>query len=140
MLSATYSQSSRYRQQAATADPVNRWLWRYPRRRIDFETWRDSILAVTGALDTKPFGPSQDVADAKNLRRTVYATVSRRQVSPLMRLYDFPDVSQHVPGREVTTTPLQQLFVFNSEFFIRQANVLAKHCLLYTSPSPRDRG
>ncbi|GIS60404.1 MAG: hypothetical protein CM1200mP2_26290 [Planctomycetaceae bacterium] len=32
-----------------------------------------------------------------------------------------------MPGREVTTTPLQQLFVFNSEFFIRQANVLAKH-------------
>jgi len=127
VLSATYSQSSRYRQQAATADPVNRWLWRYPRRRIDFETWRDSILAVTGALDTKPFGPSQDVADAKNLRRTVYATVSRRQVSPLMRLYDFPDVSQHVPGRNVTTTPLQQLFVLNSNFFIDQATTLAKH-------------
>ncbi len=127
VLSATYSQSSRYRQQAATADPVNRWLWRYPRRRIDFETWRDSILAVTGALDTKPFGPSQDVADTKNLRRTVYATVSRRQVSPLMRLYDFPDVSQHVPGRDVTTTPLQQLFVLNSGFFIDQATTLATH-------------
>ena len=127
VLAATYSQSSRYRQQAATSDPVNRWLWRYPRRRIDFETWRDSILAVTGALDTKPFGPSQDIADAKNLRRTVYATVSRRQVSPLMRLYDFPDVSQHVPGRNVTTTPLQQLFVLNSNFFIDQAATLAKH-------------
>ena len=127
LLSATYAQSSRHRPDPARADPVNRWIWRFAPRRIDFETWRDSILAVTGSLDTKPFGPSQAVDDLKNLRRTVYSTVSRRQVSPLMRLYDFPDVSQHVPGREVTTTPLQQLFVFNSEFFIRQANVLAKH-------------
>ena len=127
LLSATYAQSSRHRPDPARADPVNRWIWRFAPRRIDFETWRDSILAVTGSLDTKPFGPSQAVDDLKNLRRTVYSTVSRRQVSPLMRLYDFPDVSQHVPGREVTTTPLQQLFVFNSEFFIGQANVLAKH-------------
>ena len=44
-----------------------------------------------------------------------------------MRLYDFPDVSQHVPGRNVTTTPLQQLFVLNSNFFIDQAATLAKH-------------
>ena len=127
LLSSTYSQSSRFRRQAATVDPVNRWLWRFARHRIDFETWRDSILAVTGALDTTFFGPSQDVSDAKNLRRTVYATVSRRQVSPLMRLYDFPDVAQHVPGRDVTTTPLQQLFVLNSRFFIDQAATLAGH-------------
>ena len=127
LLSATYAQSSRHRPDPARADPVNRWIWRFAPRRVDFETWRDSILAVTGSLDTTSFGPSQAVDDPKNLRRTVYSTVSRRQVSPLMRLYDFPDVSQHVPGREVTTTPLQQLFVFNSEFFIRQANVLAKH-------------
>ena len=125
LLSATYTQSSHHRGEPARTDPVNRWLWRFARRRVDFETWRDSILAVTGSLDTKPFGPSQNVDDLKNLRRTVYATVSRRRVSPLMRLYDFPDVAQHVPGREVTTTPLQQLFVFNSEFFIRQAGVLA---------------
>ncbi len=127
LLSATYGQSSRHRPDPARADPVNRWIWRFAPRRIDFETWRDSILAVTGSLDTRPFGPSQGVDDPKNLRRTVYSTVSRRQVSPLMRLYDFPDVSQHVPGREVTTTPLQQLFVFNSPFFIRQAKVLAGH-------------
>ena len=125
LLSATYAQSSRHRAAAATIDPVNRWLWRFAPRRVDFETWRDSILAVTGSLDTRPFGPSQSVDEIKNVRRTVYATVSRRQVSPLMRLYDFPDVAQHVPGRDVTTTPLQQLFVFNSEFFIQQARTLA---------------
>ena len=126
LLSATYGQSSRLRPDTAAADPVNRWLWRFTPRRVDFETWRDSILAVTGSLDTSLLGPSHDIADPKNLRRTMYASVSRREVSPLMRLYDFPDVAQHVPGREITTTPLQQLFVFNSPFFISQATVLAR--------------
>ena len=125
VLSATYAQASRHIPETARRDPVNRWLWRFAPRRIDFETWRDSILTVTGSLDTTPFGPSQSVDEPKNLRRTVYATVSRRQVNPLMRLYDFPDVAQHVPGRDVTTTPLQQLFVFNSPFFLDQAGVLA---------------
>mgnify|MGYP002846099788 CR=1 FL=1 len=127
LLSATYAQSSRLRQLPAEQDPVNRWLWRFTPHRVDFETWRDAILSVTGSLDTKYLGPSQDVSDENNVRRTVYATVSRRQVSPLMRLYDFPDVSQHVPSRETTTTPLQQLFVFNSPFFIRQAKKLAAY-------------
>jgi hypothetical protein len=42
----------------------------------------------------------------------------------MFRLYDFPDASQHSPGREITTTPLQQLFVLNSEFLQSQAAAL----------------
>jgi hypothetical protein len=45
----------------------------------------------------------------------------------MFRLYDFPDATQHSPGREITTTPLQQLFVLNSEFLQSQAAALAKN-------------
>jgi hypothetical protein len=44
----------------------------------------------------------------------------------VFRLYDFSDPSQHTPGRDVTTTPLQQLFVMNSPFLQDQAALLAK--------------
>jgi hypothetical protein len=44
----------------------------------------------------------------------------------MLRLYDFPEPSAHSPGRDLTTTPLQQLFVLNSPFVGRQAAALAQ--------------
>src|SRR5262249_40195013 len=71
-------------------------------------------------------GPSMDLESGENLRRSVYAKVSRSRLHPLLRLYDFPDATQHSPGREVTTTPVQQLFVLNSQFLQNQAEALAE--------------
>ncbi len=124
MLSAAYRQSGRRVDAAYRADPSNKWLWRTNPRRLDVEAWRDAILKVAGTLDVKMGGPSADLEARDNTRRSVYGKISRSRVHPLLRLYDFPDSTQHSPGREITTTPVQQLFVMNSEFFQNQAAAL----------------
>jgi len=125
MLSAAYRQASARNDAALQSDPTNRWVWRMNPRRLDVEAWRDAILAVSGTLDTAMGGPSVDLESSDNTRRSVYAKISRSRLHPLFRLYDFPDATQHSPGREITTTPVQQLFVLNSEFMERQAAALA---------------
>ena len=78
------------------------------------------------AVDAATGGPSIDLDAADNVRRTVYGRVSRSNLNTLLKLYDFPEASQHSPSRELTTTPLQQLFVMNSAFVQTQAAALAK--------------
>ncbi len=126
MLSAAYRQASRPRADAAQVDPVNSLLWRMNPRRVDVETYRDSILRAAGTLDDKMYGPSIDLDREDRPRRTVYGRVSRGRLSNLLRLYDFPDPTQTSPGRDLTTTSLQQLFVMNSAFMHEQAAALAK--------------
>ncbi len=125
MLSATYQQSSAYRPDAGEADPENQWLWRMNRRRLEVEPWRDAMLAVTGELDRTIGGPPIDLASGGNRRRTVYAFISRHQLNDLLRLFDFPDPNITSDRRSVTTVPLQQLFVLNSEFMTQRAKALA---------------
>ncbi|OYW07961.1 MAG: hypothetical protein B7X34_09765 [Acidobacteriia bacterium 12-62-4] len=77
-------------------------------------------------MDHTPFGPSQEVEAAENVRRTVYSRVSRSRLSPLLKHYDFPDPMQSSGGRDLTTTSLQQLFVLNSQFLQDAAAAIAK--------------
>jgi Protein of unknown function (DUF1553)/Protein of unknown function (DUF1549)/Planctomycete cytochrome C len=125
MLSAAYQQASRPRPDAAKLDPANRLLWRMNPRRLDIEAYRDCILQAGSGLDTKRGGPSTGLEQTDNKRRTVYGRVSRGRVNGLLLLYDFPEPTMHSPGREYTTTPLQQLFVLNSPFVRDQAVALA---------------
>ena len=129
MLSAAYQQSSTTTagldRPALGRDPTNRLLWKMNRRRLDVESWRDAMLAVSGTLDKKTGGPSQDLGDLKNHRRTLYGTVKRREINDLLRLHDFPDPVTHSPNRLPTTTPLQQLYTLNSPFVQHQAAALA---------------
>ena len=125
MLSATYRQASRYVEEAAEADATNRWLWRYNPRRLDIETWRDAILQASGELDLAMGGPSLPVDTECDARRTVYSKISRGRPHAIFQLYDYPDATQHTPQRQVTTTPLQQLFVLNSRWMQYQAKGLA---------------
>lgn len=124
MLSATYRQASAFDSSSHAVDPNNRLLWRMNRRRLDIEAWRDSMLAVCGTLDHGFGGAPSDLSDAKNHRRTVYGLVHRRDLNYMLRLYDFADPTGHSPKREETITPLQQLFVLNSEFMRHRATDL----------------
>jgi len=126
MMSAAYKQSSKPRADGEAADPTNKWLWRMNSRRMDIEAFRDSILRSSATLNETMFGAPKDLEDTANTKRTVYARVSRGRLHTIFRLYDFSDPSQHSPGREFTTTPLQQLFVMNSGFMQDQAAALAK--------------
>jgi cytochrome c553 len=124
MLSAVYQSSSRSDERNEEVDADNRLLWRMNRRRLEVESWRDAMLAVSGALDETMGGPSTDLAKPDNHRRTLYGMVSRHELNPLLRLFDFPDPNITNAARTVTTVPLQQLFVLNSEFMVRNAKAL----------------
>ncbi|HEV3003352.1 MAG TPA: DUF1553 domain-containing protein, partial [Pirellulales bacterium] len=91
----------------------------------DVEAWRDALLAACGNLDLTIGGPSLKLDDANNRRRTLYAAVSRHELNPMLRLFDFPDPNLTSERRVITTVPMQQLFVLNSEFMVRQAKTLA---------------
>jgi cytochrome c553 len=126
MLSHAYQRSSVYQEDTREADPENRLIWRMNRRRLEIEPWRDSMLAVSGELDKTVGGPSKRLTDANNKRRTVYGFVSRHRLDELLRLFDFPDPNITSASRTVTTVPLQQLFVLNSDFMSQRAKALAK--------------
>ena len=106
-------------------DPENQFYARMPRRRLDWESWRDSLLAGSGALDRSFGGPSLTISDPANMRRSLYAAINRQDVDPMMRLHDVPDPGSHSPWRTETLTPLQGLFALNSPFFQQQADRLA---------------
>ncbi len=96
------------------------------RRRLDVESLRDSVLAVCGTLDRTVGGPSGDLGLADFRRRTLYGKVSRKSPAELHRLFDFPDAKRHGDHREVTTTPLQQLYLLNAPLLMDQAAALVK--------------
>jgi hypothetical protein len=116
LLSETYRQSSRPRPDGLKVDAANSLLWRMNPRRVDIEAYRDTLLRVSGRLNESLYGPSEDLQSPQNLRRTIYGHVSRGRTNSLLRNYDFPDAMQTAGGRDLTVTPLQQLFVMNSEF------------------------
>ncbi len=126
--SATYRQSSIAVHSALLApssalatDPDNHLLWRMNRRRLDIEPWRDAMLAVAGNLDDSLGGPALNLDLPTNRRRTLYGKIGREEQHDMLRTFDFPPPTSHSPARDLTTTPLQQLFVLNSAFVEAQA-------------------
>ncbi len=128
LLSSAYRQSSRPADAvptAAKADPENKLLARMNPRKLEFESYRDSMLAVAGRLDATPGGKPVDVTKADTKRRTVYAFVDRKTLPGLFRSFDFPDPNFSSPGRTSTTLPPQALFLLNSPFVVENAKALA---------------
>ncbi len=124
MLTAAYALSDEASERNYAEDPDNRLLWRYNRRRLDAESLRDSILYVAGKLDVQAGGPAVRL-DKDNKRRTVYAYISRRQLDPMLALFDFPNPNSTSEQRLQTTVPLQKLFFMNSPFVMEQSAALA---------------
>ncbi|MBC8116923.1 MAG: DUF1549 domain-containing protein, partial [Candidatus Saccharimonas sp.] len=92
LTSAVYRQSSADNPAARPIDSENRLLWKMPRQRLDFEAMRDSLLAVTGQLDTSLGGrPFENQMDVKSNRRTIYGLVNRNDLPGVFRAFDFAD-------------------------------------------------
>jgi cytochrome c553 len=125
MMSAVYQLGSGADAKNFAIDGDNRYLWRMNRQRLDIEAWRDAMLAVSGKLDPTMGGPTVVLSAGTNLRRTVYAKISRHDLDQLLRLFDFPDANITSERRTETTVPQQQLFVLNSPFVIETAKALA---------------
>ena len=115
-------------------------------RRLTGEEVRDSILAVSGSLNLKQFGPStypkipKEVLAGQSVpgqgwptsppeegnRRSVYAHVKRSLRVPILVGFDQPDPDSSCPVRYVTTVPTQSLGLLNGEFANEQAAAFAK--------------
>ena len=124
MRSATYQMSSVHDDASFAADGDNRLIWRMNPRRMGVESWRDSLLFVTGELDATRGGrPIDDIQASK--RRTLYAKVSRNgDVFPsdsFLRLFDFPLMRATVANRPSSIVPQQFLFAMNSTFMADRA-------------------
>jgi hypothetical protein len=126
LLSATYRQATADNPSRTEIDPDNKLLSRMNRRRLDVEAWRDALLTAAGNLDNTVGGPPGNLATVDFRRRTLYGAVSRHNLDGFLRLFDFPDPNITSERRAVTTVPLQQLFVLNSDFMVGQAKALAK--------------
>ncbi len=131
VLSSTYGQSSHIDPKKLVLDPENRLLSRMPRRRLSVEAYRDAILSVSGRLNSTIGGHSMHPDKPDEGRRTLYSQISRMNLNPLLARFDFPDPNAHSAVRFETTTPLQKLFLLNSEFMVFQANRLATRLKQY---------
>ncbi len=141
--SATYRQSSKGDLEFSKVDADNRYLWRMNRSRLDAETIRDSMLALSGKLDLTMGGPAVqqfffkddhspvydytqfDVDSPASCRRSIYRFVVRSVPDPLMDSLDCPDASILTPKRNVTMTSLQALAVLNNPFVLKQCENFA---------------
>jgi hypothetical protein len=125
MLSAAYQLSADLDQKNFDKDSGNRLYWRANRHRMTAEQVRDSVLLVSGALDTKAGGPSAPLTPSYT-RRTVYGKISRYKLDDYLQLFDFPSPNLSAEKRFSTTVPLQRLFFMNSDFMQQQGELLAK--------------
>jgi hypothetical protein len=123
--SSAYQQECSHRPEAAAIDADNRYLWRMNRRRLDWESTRDSLLAVSGRLDGRMGGRPVSGLPAGS-RRTVYGFIDRQNLPGLFQTFDFASPDAHHPGRMTTTVPQQALFFLNDAFVIDQARALAR--------------
>jgi cytochrome c553 len=115
MLSRVYQESSHLIKEYEVLDPDNRFLWRANVRRLDFESFRDSLLAMSGRLDPKLGGQPVNITEEPySYRRSIYGYIDRGNVPELMQHFDFSDPDMPNSKRTTTIVPQQALFLMNS--------------------------
>jgi len=127
MTSAAYMQTAAADEARIAVDPDNRLLWRRNRARLEAEVIRDAILAASGQLDEKMFGPG--TLDASHHRRSIYFTIKRSQLVPSMVLFDAPDSLQGLGQRSSTTVAPQALAMLNNAQVVECARAMAQKLL-----------
>ncbi len=152
LMSATFQQSSAPRADAAKVDTDGRFLWRYTPRRLEAEAIRDSMLAVSGALDLKMGGPGFYLMDVvtenvmhyfpkekytpAEYRRMVYLFRIRAAQDGVFGAFDCPDGGSVMAKRSRSNTPLQALNLFNSSFIVQQSEILAQRLQTEAGEAP----
>jgi len=141
LLSSVYRQSSAHREDVAAADPENKLLAVFPRKRLDAEQIRDSFLLASGRLETAIGGPAVFPPLPANLnvgpaweassdpheinRRSLYIFARRSVPYPLLETFDLNNTQQAHSKRDVTTTPLQALTLVNNDLVFQWSQTLA---------------
>ncbi|WP_085317099.1 DUF1549 and DUF1553 domain-containing protein [Derxia lacustris] len=162
LLSAVYRQSSVERPEVAKVDPDNRLLAVFPRKRLEAEEIRDSLLVASGKLVDKQGGPGvfpplpaglvtgNSNTDGQPLwkvstktedhnRRSIYVFTRRSVPYPLLESFDMASPQEVHSKRDVTTTPLQALTLFHSEVVFGWSQALAGRVLTEAGPSESAR-
>ena len=136
VLSATYQQRSG--ELNATNSPLvtnnlplsldsdNRWLSHTNRRRLEWESLRDSLLFVSGDLNRRVGGESVELLSGFVPRRTMYGTLDRLDVPNLLTTFDFPTPAATNPQRDSTTVAPQALFLMNGDLTFEVASRLLR--------------
>ena len=110
----------------SAADPGNRLLGRFPRRRLTFEAWRDSVMAVSGVLEGSVGGRPADLfGEPRMTRRTLYGRIDRNDLPGTLRNFDFPSPDTSAAARTESAVPQQALFALNSPLPAAWARALA---------------
>ncbi len=126
MLTDAYARSSAATSDQLRVDPTNTWLARQNRRRLDFESMRDSLLASAGRLEPAVGGkPVVLESQPFPTRRALYGFIDRYNLDPTYRTFDFPTPDASSPKRSTTIVPQQSLYLLNSPFVSEQARHLA---------------
>jgi hypothetical protein len=142
VMSEVYRQKSDSSDLSDKSDAANMWLSHQNRRKLDAESIRDSILAVSGKMDFTMGGPSfqdfiidkpqhsphyeyhlHDPEDPKSHRRSIYRFIVRSQQQPFMTVMDCADPSMRVDKRNESLSPLQALALMNNGLTV----AMAKH-------------
>jgi hypothetical protein len=156
VLSSAYRMSSDPGDAATeAADPDNRLLHRMPLRRLEAEAIRDAILLISGRLDTQmegrgiaphltPFMDGRGRPETSgpldgDRRRSIYLTVRRNFLTPMMSVFDFPTPDAPRGVRASTNVPAQALALANNELVQQQARHWAANLLRRTPASDDER-
>jgi len=143
VLSRAYAMSSAYDAKDAEIDPDGTYLWRMPKKRLEAEAIRDSMLAAAGALVRTPRlgspiafvegaarGPAVDrilgpIDGAGDNHRSVYLPIVRDRVPESLEVFDFAEPAFVTGRRDATNVPTQALFLMNSAEITRLADMFA---------------
>lgn len=135
--SATWRQAGATSAAALTKDPENRLWHHFPQQRLDAESIRDALLAVSGRLDPalggEPIDPYRTAQDAaKRLfsgpldglgRRSLYLKMTLMEPPKFLALFNQPIPKLTTGKRDVTNVPDQALALLNDPFVL----AIAKH-------------
>lgn len=150
LLSSTYRQSSFASADQREFDDANRLLARGPRFRMSAEMIRDNLLAVSGLLDLKQFGPSirpyqpdgiwskvggqnykyEVSPGSEQYRRGLYVVLKRGAPYPSFMNFDASARLACTIQRSRTNTPLQALTLLNDPVYVAAAESLARRVLM----------
>lgn len=153
--SAAYRTSSAPTPTSRDVDARNERLSRFPSRRLEAEAVRDSLLALSGRLDSAMEGPGEpphltefspaigrpDRSGPRDGagRRSVYLTVRRNFLSPFLLAFDYPLPQTTVGRRNSSNVPAQALALWNDPFVRDQARIWAERLLSEGPPGDRER-
>jgi cytochrome c553 len=147
VVSHSYQLSTEHHEKNHQTDPDNRLAWRQNLRRLDAESLRDALLAVSGKLELSPahasvvhemgdenFGRSAKLQQLlrdgiASPHRSVYMPVIRNAVPAALSVFDFAEPSLIVGKRNETTVPAQALFLLNNKFMLNRSADLAENVL-----------